>query len=221
MHDLDRVLTEYGAPDEEFDSEAFEMALESEDSGADGAEMEEAEQLELAAELLDVNTEQELDQFIGKWINRARKKVGGLLKGGTGRVLGGMLKGVVRRALPGVAALGGHALVPGLGGVLGSKAATAASSLLGLELEGLSPEDQDFEAARQVVRLGNAAIANAVRAPDQEPPQQAAARAVRAAAERYAPGLVAGSGIRAAANGRRPATGRWYRRGSRIILEGL
>lgn len=221
MHDLDRVLTEYGgAPDEEFDPDAFEFELESEAyGGSDGAEMEEAEQLELAAELLDVNTEQELDQFIGKWINRARKRVGGLLKGGTGRMLGGLLKGVVKKALPGVAALGGNALVPGLGGLLGSKAATAASSLLGLELEGLSPEDQDFEAARQVVRLGNAAIANAVQAPDQASPRDAAARAVRAAAERYAPGLVAPRGN--GGGGARTASGRWYRRGSRIILEGL
>ena len=58
----------------------------------------------------------------------------------------------------------------------------------GMELEGLSPEDQDFELARRVAQWAQAAARVAGRAPHADP--SAAARwAMAKAARRYAPGL--------------------------------
>ena len=47
------------------------------------------------------------------------------------------------------------------GGDLGSQLATQAGQLLGLELEGLSEEDREFEASRQLVRLASSAAEQA------------------------------------------------------------
>ena len=110
----------------------------------------ETEEMELAAELLTVQSEDELEQFLGKLF----KKAGGFLKSGVGRQLTGALKGIARKALPALGAAAGNFLLPGIGGVMGGKLASAAGSMLGLELEGLSYEDQEFEIAKQIVRLG-------------------------------------------------------------------
>lgn len=110
----------------------------------------ETEEMELAAELLTVQNEDELEQFLGKLF----KKAGGFLKSGVGRQLTGALKGIARKALPALGAAAGNFLLPGIGGAMGGKLASAAGSMLGLELEGLSYEDQEFEIAKQIVRLG-------------------------------------------------------------------
>ncbi len=223
MHDLDRVQLEFDPNEEEFEF-GSEMELELESGGIvnDSSETEgtfdEAEEMELAAELLGVSSDQELDQFLGNWIRRVGKKARGALSSAAGRAIGNVLKGTIKRALPGVAGIAGNFLAPGIGGVLGSKAGSAAGSLLGLELEGLSPEDQEFEAARQLVRFGNNAMEHAMDAPEGEMPQDVALNALTAAANRYAPGL-----LRNTQNGRRShrQQGTWRRVGSRIILEGL
>ena len=82
---------------------------------------------------------------------------------------------------------------------------------LGLELEGLSPEDQEFEVARRVVRLAGDAAVKAAAAPPSAPAGKVVNKAIAAAAKKHAPGL-AGPG------GRR--SGRWIRRGRRIIVLG-
>lgn len=70
------------------------------------------------------------------------------------------------------------------------RARPAAGRLLGIELEGLSPEDQVLEVARRLVRLAASAAARAGRPPPDAPPAQAARAALRAAARRWAPGLL-------------------------------
>jgi hypothetical protein len=101
--------------------------------------------------------------------------------------------------------------------------------MLGLELEGLSYEDQEFEVAKQVVRLSGAAAQNAAQAPPSIPPQQAAQAALTAAAQQFAPGLLRPAASQAMgraegrANGKgcsHKATGRWVRRGNAIIIMG-
>ena len=149
--------------------------------------------MELAANMLEINNEDELDHFLGSLI----KKAGGFLKSGVGKSLGGFLKGAAKMALPMV----GNLIAPGIGGVAASKI----GDMFGLELEGLSLEDQEYEAARGFVRFAGEAAKNAAVAPPNAPPQQAAKAAVIQAAEKHAPGLLSAGG---------PTNGQGYSAGS-------
>ena len=182
----------------------------------------EAEEMELASELLTIQNEVELEQFLGKLI----KKAGGFLKSGVGRQLTGALRGIAKKALPVLGAAAGNFILPGVGGAIGGKLASAAGNMFGLELEGLSYEDQEFEIAKQVVRLGGAAAATAAQAAPNAPPAQAAQAALTTAAQQFAPGLLRpGSSPSGAMNQRRRCrhrnTGRWVRRGQEIVLIGI
>jgi hypothetical protein len=165
----------------------------------------ETQEMELAAELLSVSNEQELQQFLGSLIKRAGQAVGSFVKSPVGQQLGGILKSAAKKALPVVGgAIGGH-FGGAKGADIGGKIATQAGRIFGLELEGLSNEDQELEVARRFVRFAGAAAARAASAPRNLPPQQAARTAALTAARRYAPGLLRGgargpSGFR----GRRP-----------------
>jgi hypothetical protein len=64
--------------------------------------------------------------------------------------------------------------------------------IFGTELEGLSAEDQEFEAARRFVRFALAAVTNAARPDRGRAPAAVAAGATTAAAMRHAPGLLSG-----------------------------
>jgi len=191
----------------------------------------EADEIDLATELLEVMSEEELEQFIGNLIRRATRVVGQAIRSPLGRTIGGMLKGVAKQALPMAGAALGNLVLPGVGGMMGGQLAGAAGRMFGLELEGMSDEDQQFEVARRIVRLGGETVRQAVAAPPTASPQAAAQAAIRAAAQLHAPGLIAQptlgqppigqpafGRIDGLAGGRR--TGRWYRRGSRIVLVG-
>lgn len=148
--------------------------------------LSEMQEMELAAELLSVTNEAELNQFLGGLI----KKASGFIKSPVGRALGGILKGVAKTALPIVGGAIGSFVAPGVGTAIGSSLGSAAGKLFGLELEGLSNEDREFEVARRVVRLGAVAARHAAAAPRHIPPQHVARRAVTIAARRHAPGLL-------------------------------
>jgi hypothetical protein len=64
-----------------------------------------------------------------------------------------------------------------------------AAGVFGLELEGLSPEDKEFEVARHFVRLADAAAQQALARAGQ-PAAQAAQQALLQAARHHAPGLL-------------------------------
>ena len=181
----------------------------------------EAETMELASELLTIQNEVELEQFLGKLV----KKAGGFLRSGVGRHLTGALRGIARKALPVLGAAAGNFILPGVGGAIGGKLASAAGNMFGLELEGLSYEDQEFEIAKQVVRLGGAAATNAAQAPPNAPPAQAAQAALTTAAQQFAPGLLrpgtSPNGMQQRRIRRHRNTGRWVRRGQEIVLLGL
>src|SRR5215470_17263386 len=134
----------------------------------------------------------------------------------------GALKGVAKQALPAVGGVIGNALLPGVGGVVGSKLASAAGKAFGLELEGLSYEDQEFEVAKGVVRLAGAAAGNAAQASPSTPPKQAAQAAMTEAAKAHAPGLLSGvpPQDRPGQKCNHQSTGRWVRRGNTITLMG-
>lgn len=210
----------------EWAGESGEFGQETETYGEYSQEgpFSEAETMELASELLTIQNEVELEQFLGKLI----KKAGGFLKSGVGRQLTGALRGIAKKALPVLGAAAGNFIMPGVGGAIGGKLASAAGNMFGLELEGLSYEDQEFEIAKQVVRLGGAAATNAAQAPPNAPPAQAAQAALTTAAQQFAPGLLRpGTSPSGGVNQRRGGrcrhrnTGRWVRRGQDIVLIGI
>ena len=202
MHDLDRTQLETVG--------IGELTAEA------TTPLNEAMELQVAAELLEVAGEQELDRFLGSLISRGAKAAGRFLSSGTGRALTGILKGAARKALP-IAGRGiGEWVRPG-GGAAGARMATAAGQMLGLELEGLSPEDREFEVARQFVRFATAAGRCAASLPGTAPPPLVARRAALAAARNYAPGFVPSI----ERPRRPPLTGRWVRRGNSIKVLGV
>jgi hypothetical protein len=217
MHDIDRTMMEFESEADDYEAE-YEDEYDDEDEEAyegefDDAEVfDEAEEMELAAELLGVSDDQELDQFLGKLIKKVGRKARKFLKSGTGRALRRILRGAAKKALP---IVGGA-----IGGPVGSRLASTAGRLVGLELEGLSPEDQEFEVAKRVVRLAGDAAKKAAIAQTRMPSATAAKAAVVAAAKKHAPGLVRPvSPAVSIPGGRR--SGRWVRRGAKIVLMGV
>jgi hypothetical protein len=97
---------------------------------------------------------------------------------------------------------------------------SAAGKVFGLELEGLSPEDQEMEAAKRFVRLATAAAHNAANA-EGGSPADVVKQALVTAAQQHAPGLLRGAtngGVGAGSAGVSGKSGRWIRRGNTIVL---
>ena len=142
-----------------------------------------------------VTDEQELDQFLGKLISKVSRTAGSIIRSSAGKALGGILKGAAKKALPIAGPAVGTYFGGPAGGAIGGKLASAAGRIFGLELEGMSGEDQEFEVARRFVRLAASAAQKAA----------AARSAVAAAARRHAPGLLSPSvgGTLSTAYGRR------------------
>jgi len=191
--------------------ESFEYDFEQE---ASGEVFNESEQMELAAELLEVQNEQELEQFLGDLISKAGSAIGSVIKSPVGRAIGGVLKGVAKKAIPlAGTALGGFFGGP-LGAQLGGGLASMAGSALGLELEGLSNEDREFESAKHFVNFAAETVKNALAQPGSNP-AAAAAAALKMAAQTHAPGLLSAS------SGSGAQSGSWVRRGNKIIVHGV
>lgn len=173
----------------------------------------EAEELELAADLLGIANKAELEQFLGDVVDRAGRAIGRAVPPSQRGALADLLATTTKHALP---FLDRAPLGPSLQDS-DVDAADAAAKYLGLELEGLSPEDQEFEAAKQFIRFAADAVKNAAAGPVPASPQAATARAAR----RYAPGLHGNLPDMAAPIGK-PAvsatSGRWVREGSNIIV---
>ena len=91
-----------------------------------------------------------------------------------------------------------------VGGMIGGKLASAAGWVFGLELEGLSAEDREFEVARRFARFASATTKNALSAPPTANPQTVAKRAAAVAGRRLAPGLIrqGGAALSNTANGK-------------------
>ena len=138
----------------------------------------EAQELELAGELLEVASEEELEEFLGNLLKGVAKGVGKALHSPVGRQLGGMLKGVAKTALPMVGGAIGSFVAPGLGTAVGSRLGSLAASALELEDEGFGDEELEFETARRVVRLAATSASQAAQAPAGAPPRQVARAAL-------------------------------------------
>jgi hypothetical protein len=214
MHDLDRTTLEIGEETTDFEfPEEFEF-------GEQEYPFNEVEEEELAAQLLEITDEAELDQFIGGLIKKVSKAARRVIKTPLGRNLGGFIKGAIKKALPIAGGAIGGAIAPGSGSAIGSRLASTAGRIFGFELETLGEEEQEFEVARRLVRLAGTAVQNAAQSPAATSnPQAAAKAAVVSAAKAHAPGLVGPSGTGASKNAR-GASGQWYRRGNKIVIVG-
>lgn len=225
------MYRQYESGYETFKPEHFEFAFEDETEvyGETEGPFNEAEEMELALEMLEISSEAELDQFLGKVF----KKVGQGLKK-IARPLGGILKSVAKKALPFVGgALGSFIPIPGVGTMIGRAVGTAASNLFEVELEGMSQEEQELEMARRFVRFAGTAARRSARAPSGVSPYSAARRGARSAAQRFAPGLYRRRrprprrGSRPVSGGYTPdyggieppvINGRWIRRGPTVVI---
>lgn len=191
--------------EQEFSGENFEFNPEYlGETGAQGesfetygemsGELNETFEMELAHELLEVSNEMELNQFLGSLVKKVGGAVSGFAKSSIGKNIGNALKAVVKRSLPMVGGALGTFVGGPLGTAVGSKLGSMAGNLFELELEGLSPEDQEFETARAFVRFANSAVqrgAAAAQNPRRNvPPPVAARKALTAAAMQHAPGLL-------------------------------
>ncbi|MET7280721.1 hypothetical protein ABZS29_20955 [Kribbella sp. NPDC005582] len=151
-------------------------------------------ELALASELLEITTEAELDRFLGKLLSGALTAARGFAGSDAGKAVGGVLKSVAKQALP-------H-----LGQAVGK---------LGLQTEGLSAEDEEYEVARAFVRFADETADRVAEAAPGQPLGQVAQQAAAAAAQRHLPGLIRPPGPAGHGHGRE---GRWVRRGNRIIV---
>ena len=231
MHDIDRTTLEFGN-ETSYEGE-YEFG-ESEWGGEMGQQgmLTEAEEMELASELLSVTNEAELEQFLGSFLKKAASFAGNVIRSPVGKAIGGALKGVAKKALPlAGGAIGGYFGGP-LGAKIGSGLASAAGSALGLEAEGeMSGEDREFDGARTFVKVAADTVNRAAQARGGDP-RQIAMQAATAAVRQHAPGLLAragqqggqqgaaGRGAGGMAGAMHGNAGRWVRQGRKIVLYG-
>lgn len=213
---------------ETFDSELDALETDEfgfeEESEIPDAELEspfsEEEEMALAAELLEITDEQELDLFLGKLFKKAWrgiKKVGGKVV----RPLGRVLKGVAKKALPFLGgALGSFIPIPGVGTAVGSALGGALGRALEMEFEGMSPDQQEYEMARRFVKVAGSAARQAAIVPPTAHPVTAAKTAVMAALKRQVPDIAGIAGGTLPTNIMTGRSGRWIRRGQKIIVLG-
>lgn len=190
---------EYEQP--ELAGESYEV-FESHEIG----ELSETMELEFAQELLEITSEAELEEFLGKLFRKVAKGAKSFASSGVGKAIGGVLRKVAKTALPTVGAALGSMVAPGVGTAIGGKLGSMASSLLEAEeLESMSEAEAELEAARRYVRWAAGTVRNGMRAPRGVAPRTAARAAAVSSARRYAPALLSPAGT--------PTTWRTRRRG--------
>lgn len=230
--ELDEMETsdEYDAGElGEYESDAGELdsgELDEMEFGETDSPFSEVEEAELAQELLGLSSEGELDQFLGKLIKRAWRGASNIAKKvGVARPLGGILKGVAKKLIPVAAGAAGTFFGGPAGAAIGSKVGSALGNALEMEFEG-SPEDREFEAAKTFVQVAGKAAQTAANASPSAPPVAVAKNAVINASRNHikrrrhrGQGASNYGGYSSNGGGNR-RTGRWVRRGNKIIIFG-
>jgi uncharacterized protein (DUF697 family) len=233
MHDIDQTQLESDFEMENYESGPFGW------SGEGGDLLGEFDEMELASQLMEVNDEQELDQFLGNLIRRAGRALGRAVRSPEGQAIGSLLKGAARKMLPHAAGAVGAAF----GGPLGARISSGLASLLNSEMEAESwdqegwsgeswnqeswnqeswdQEDREFEGAKQFIRVAADTVRDTLSAGPYVEPMQAAQAAIARAMQTRAPSSYGRSpsyGMNPYAG---PSRGRWFRRGNRIVLLGV
>jgi len=168
MHDIDRTQVAYPG-----EMESYPIASES-------PALSEAEEMEYASRLMEIQSEEEFEEFIGDIVSG----IGGLFNSATGNSLGGFLKGAAKKLLPiAGSAIGGYFGGP-LGASLGGKIAGGVAGSLEME-----SDEMEWEAAKNFVRFAAEAAKNASSSPEQDP-HMVAQQATVEAAQKHAPQLL-------------------------------
>jgi hypothetical protein len=190
----------------------------------------EEEHTNLVSGLMDVNSEQELEYFLGDMISGAANAVGKFISSPTGQALGSGLKSVAKQLLPVAGQALGDYVGGGAGGQIGGALGSAAAGMFESE-----SEEREWEAADTMVKLAAEATKKATEMPQGGDPHAIAHHAIIEAAKIHAPHLVAalsgeGHGLHhrgcrhehdGSPHGGSRHEGRWYRHGKRIILVGI
>lgn len=183
-----------------------------------GSAISEEEQMEMAAELMELESEEEFESYVGDLISRGAQAVGKLIKTPTGQQLVTVLKDTAKQLLPVVGEKVAERINPALGPA-GRALGTAGANALEAE-----DDEREWEVANVFVKIACDAASRAADAPPSADPYEVAHHAVVEAARRHAPHIVAQLG-----NGRRHwserhhrghHTGRWVRHGRTIMILG-
>lgn len=148
-----------------------------------------AQEAEFAGQMLEIDSEEELDEFLGKLVNFVGKAVRGVRRAASspqGRALIEAVKPLARAALPTIGGAIGGAIAPGVGSQVGQALGTAASTLFETESSMMSEEEEEFENARRFVRLASAAAQDVACAPPGAPPRMVGEFGVIRASRRFA-----------------------------------
>jgi hypothetical protein len=113
---------------------------------------------ELAAGLLDVINESELEDFVGGLVAETARNAGWRIPTDAARALVDSLAKTAGQTLPTLTVALGDERWPSA-----PAAAQAAARIFGVEPEGMSAEDRDFEIARRFVRFAQAETVRAAR----------------------------------------------------------
>lgn len=197
---MNRRLLDY-TPEMEFLAEAGAAAGAAQ-AGPDTAMM-------FGAGLLEVAGEAELEDFLNDLVNSTVAAGSAAVAAPLRKALVAVLQRAARAVMP-IHSNGANEAR--FGGAAGTDLKTRAARIFGMELEGLSPEDKEFEVAQQFVRLAADTIGHAAASARAGEPQLVAACALQQAARRYAPGLLQ---RQAQAS---PTAGRWRRQDGRVVV---
>jgi hypothetical protein len=159
--------------EEEFLGKLLKRVL-GQEAESDELAMSPEQEARFAGEFVEIQSEEELDHFLGKLVNFVGKAVQGVRRAASspqGRALIEAVKPLARSALPALGGMIGGAIAPGIGSQVGQQLGTAASTLFENESSMMSEEEAEFETARQFVRLASGAAQNVACAPPGAPPR--------------------------------------------------
>jgi hypothetical protein len=219
MHDLDRQQLE------RYEQEGFvgEYPI---------GEVTEVQEMELAAQFLELTGEAELEEFLRDLWRSVKAATGDAARSAYNSDLSqNTVIPALMKAAPIVARVAANVVEPGSGAaaadrttVLADRAKVLADQWLRQELEGLSGEDREFEIARRYIRFAIDALQRALQAPRVQ--QQVAAEvAVSEAAREHLPGLVplvpelVSNALSVRGSNGDGRSGRWVRQGSSIVID--
>jgi hypothetical protein len=149
------------------------------------------QELELAAELLEITGHAELEEYLTNLIGGIGQTVGKPIRAAIGKPLRAVLAGVAAKVFPTLVedALGTFA-GPRLGTADRGEHGLPEAGFFELELQGLDRGRAELEVARRFVRFATTAAAHAAAAPAHVAPARVVRVAATQAAQAHAPGLL-------------------------------
>lgn len=237
MNELDRILNDVGSDEMEFEQEfefeyegddEFEFEYEEDDEFEfefEGEfeseyEMGDDDDTEMAYELLAVESDEELDQFLGSIFKAAlpiAKRLGGAALRRVRRPFVRKVKSLGRRFLPNLGRTAGNLgcrAGRAVGRRVGGRLSKWASRRLGLEMESMEPQEMEFEMAKALIKVAktSAKTLGKAAAKGAKPSPKLVNKAIKVAMNRHFNGKKRGGS---------QAAGRWVRKGRNIVLMGV